>query len=363
MPEPAVVEAMDGLLRQMTGHYGAMPDVDVGGSMGNDSTLPTDDDDLLAPPEDDDQSQETPDHDGTVSPKTAEDWFVPPANFGQDYLEKGVNSEDCISHAFNNYHRFLNREKSMIHLLHILKGQPLKLFDEIMEWRHTCLEEYGDELLHGQKPPKRDKAIALAKQHYGYKALEHKLVPVKLPATGAEIDLVVFPFGQMMASLLADPVVMQWSNLTIDPLDPFRKPRAAGKDEELNDFNTGTVHETAHRIYCKDESKDILNEITLFIDQSHLDHKGKHTLEPVCFTMGIFNQKFRTNPKAWRTIGYLPNMSQVAPHATPDEKLRDWHHCLRILLSEFVEHQKLGGIDWTLHCEDEEKGIMKNIKC
>ena len=116
---------------------------------------------------------------------------------------------------------------------------------------------------------------------------------IVLPTTGATINLVVFPFGDMLLSLLTDPVAMQASNLTLDPGDPFKKPH---KQKNLGDFNTGLVHQKAYELYCTDPRKDILCEITLFIDKTHLDVKGKHTLEPIMFTLGIFRRSFRVLP-------------------------------------------------------------------
>ena len=41
-------------------------------------------------------------------------------------------------------------------------------------------------------------------------------------------------------------------------------------------------------------------------------------------------------------------MDKLCPHADPDQKISDYHHCLRIILSELAAHQKLGGLDWKL---------------
>ena len=41
-------------------------------------------------------------------------------------------------------------------------------------------------------------------------------------------------------------------------------------------------------------------------------------------------------------------MDHIAPHATADEKAQDYHHCLRVITSELVAYQKLGGIHWKI---------------
>ena len=75
--------------------------------------------------------------------------------------------------------------------------------------------------------------------------------------------------------------------------------------------------------------------------------KGRHTLEPVMFTLGIFNRSFRNQHRAWRPLGFMPNIDVIAQHAKADDKQQDKAWCLRILLSELVAHQELCGIRWA----------------
>jgi hypothetical protein len=56
----------------------------------------------------------------------------------------------------------------------------------------------------------------------------------------------------------------------------------------------------------------------------HTDAKGYLTLEPVCITQGIFNQKTRNKEEVWRIIGFIPNLDGVSrKKLTSDEKHSD----------------------------------------
>ena len=207
--------------------------------------------------------------------------------------------------------------------------------------------DYLDTMDNGCHPLMRAKAIQHIKEIYGFQSLDHKPTPIDLPFTGKQVKLIVFPFGDMLSSLLADPIAMQSENLSIDPTDPFAPPKPGGKDGHYRDFKTGSVSEMAHNLHCS-QPNDLLVEVTMFIDKSHLDVKGKHTVEPVMFTISLFNAEFRHKAAAWRPLGCLPNMDHIAPHATADEKAQDHHHCLRVITSELVAYQRLGGINWKI---------------
>lgn len=274
-------------------------------------------------------------------------YFKPPPNFSSRYLLDLAGTSNSVRFGVNEWRNHTPETKSQIDLLKILKGKNLGLFDEIQKWKYRSDHEYMDVDSLDDKPVQyREKVLANLRQVYGYDHIYPEIKEVVLPHTGVKVNLVVFPFGQMMLSLLTDPVAMQPDNLLIDFDNPFKKPVFGGSTGVLDDFNTGQVHVDAHARYCTQEN-DLLCEWVLFLDKTHLDVKGKHTLEPVMGTPAIFKRAFRNNPSAWRPFGYIPNLDQLAPHAKTDERQQDYHHCLRIILSEFSAYQRLGGIDWV----------------
>ena len=292
--------------------------------------------------------------DTTALPEVvAEQMFRKPKGFGTGWLKSTVGNEGvpCFTPDFDK--TMSDEEKSSIHLLRVLDGKELSLFDQIQAWKHQSDTDYagGGAAPGRQGPPTRKGTIKGLMQHFGFSGLLPQSKKFELPNTGVLVDLQVFSFGNMLLSLLTDPVAMLPENLSFDPQDPFAEPIVGGKDGNFEDFNTGTVHCMAHKTHCTG-ARDILCELTLFIDKTHLDVKGKHTLEPVMFTLGIFNRAFRNQHKAWRPLGYLPNLDQLAPHSKPDQKQRDYHLCLRIILSELVAYQRLGGVGWDLAFEN-----------
>ena len=236
-------------------------------------------------------------------------------------------------------------EKAAVDLLQLLKGKHLFLFDKIQEWRLNCVVEHKDEVSAKNPPLKRKRTIDDLHKKYGHDMLKPSKTVVSLPSLGIDTKLIVFPFRQMLLSLLTSPAAMQPDNLSIDVDNPFGPPAENGSSHVYDDIQTGDVHRLAFNRYCHGP-RDLLCEIIIFIDKTHLDVKGKHTLEPVMFTLGIFNRSFRNQNQAWRPLGYLPNLDQLALHQTAEKKHQDWHHCLRIILSELASHQRAGGIDW-----------------
>jgi hypothetical protein len=103
-----------------------------------------------------------------------------------------------------------------------------------------------------------------------------------------DVEIPVFPFGKSMVSLLTAPEALDPANLLIDQKDPFGKPTIGGKNGILDDINTGTVYVEAHEKHCTGE-RDINAGILTFCDKSFVDQKGKLTLEPLMFTLGVFN--------------------------------------------------------------------------
>jgi hypothetical protein len=288
-----------------------------------------------------------------LPPSVAGAMFSPPDGFCPSYLFDQLKNDTGVKYAESMWEKMSPEEKSIISLLKILKGKDIGLFDQIMQWRWKSVLSYGHKVTPLSRPPTRESSLRHIMKTYGYHSLLPNQLKVDLPNTGVSVNVQRFPFGQMFSSLLTDPVAMQPGNLTINPKDPFCEPTTPlnnrADDHEYGDFNTGECHRNAWERLCRGKPRRLLCEISLFIDKTHLDSKGKHTLEPVLFTIGLFNRQFRNKPEAWRPIGYLPNLDHIAPHCNAEQKQRDYHFLLRILLSELVWYQGLDGIKWVFN--------------
>ena len=254
-----------------------------------------------------------------------------PPELSSSSLYSSVGVHEGIGYNDGMFSKLQPSEKSSIHLLNLLRGHDLKLYDQVQNWRYCCSVKYDDPIENRLRPDSRQKQLGSLMKTYGYQNLSPRKCAITLPNTKVDVELIVFPFGEMLKSLLTDPALMQAKNLNIDRENPYKPPKLGGDRGIFDDFQSGSVHCEAHRRYCTGPT-DILNEILIFIDKSHLDVKGKHTLEPVMFTMDLFKRELRNQPGAWRPIGYLPNLDKLCPHASPDEKLKDYHLCLRIFL-------------------------------
>lgn len=291
--------------------------------------------------------------------------FETPVNFDSGYLSRRRQTSrreyDSKGHAkprnigySEDQPVMIDKEMmSTVELMRILQGHDVGLFNKIRQWRFK-----SDYIYRAPTPshtgyykgPKQ-KVLDKIAESYGYHNLHAKVVPVQLPRTAATADIVIFPFGDMLLSLLTDPELMQPENLLLDFGDPFKQPKYGGDCGFLDDINTGKLYVENHEWNCPGEN-DIPCYLILFIDKSHVDQKGKITLEPVMATLSIFTKEARVKAGFWRPIGYLPNMEHVAPRCKPDDKLHDYHFALRMILDEYIQYQKLGGIEWVFRdCE------------
>ena len=62
----------------------------------------------------------------------------------------------------------------------------------------------------------------------------------------------------------------------------------------------------------------LLIPIILFIDGTQIDLLGRHNMEPILFTLGIFNCGTRRRHDAWRCLGFIrdsdPNETSIGDH-------------------------------------------------
>jgi hypothetical protein len=93
--------------------------------------------------------------------------------------------------------------------------------------------------------------------------------------------------------------------------NPLEDPNVNDK-KIIKDVNDEKCYKTAYTYYCSDKDKDIPCPLILFVDKTHTDAKGNLTIEPVCTTLGIFNQKTCKKEEAWRIIGFIPNLDGVS---------------------------------------------------
>ena len=157
-------------------------------------------------------------------------------------------------------------------------------------------------------------------------------------------DVIHFDFNQQLLSLLEDEDLMQQENLVIDPDDPFGEPPQRQPGEPFECHHAQRYAQIREEM-INDPTKEVALPIILYIDKTHIDRGGRFTLEPVIFTLSIFNEKARRHHKFWRLLGYI---SPVKTHQTSSEKqggiqgqhCRNFHRQLRTIFQGLVKNQR-----------------------
>ena len=199
-------------------------------------------------------------------------------------------------------------------------GAPLSAYQDIIRWAqkhssngynfdssHTT---YGSMISHLQKTFGLDE----------YRPTIHR---IELPCPSfSHLDyvaagVVTFDFTKLLHSLLSDPELNNIDNLTVDPSNPFAEYPTHRRNHTTNQMETiplGEVHTGAwyHRTWRKMQKRSASNKtkfnknfmigIILYTDNSVVNTTGGLCAHPVNFSLTIFTEKCRRNPKAWRTL-------------------------------------------------------------
>jgi hypothetical protein len=157
----------------------------------------------------------------------------------------------------------------------------------------------------------------------------------------------------MIESLLYSSLVKDDNNLLFpNPDDPLAPPPA--EVQNIADIDTGTVYRNAYKNLCTRPNHVICGTICYIdnIDKLATDRHGHLSLEPVYFTLSIFNQKTRNRPEVWHPLGYIPNMGLMSKvestHAMKSSaKVQLYHDILSLIFGTLVDLQgKEGGLPY-----------------
>jgi hypothetical protein len=280
------------------------------------------------------------------------------ASFGNDNDTDDVNDNEynVPNYATNSPyaiamedHKNVAVKIELLKLLNTAKA-PLYLFDSIMTWAKNAVNKY-DVDFGIEKNTTRQNFIKELKLKYRLDTIEPTIKEVKLRGSGNTIELVTHSFKHSFYSILNDDHLMASNNLLINKesifeIDTIRN----GMDGNYNDISTGIVYQKAKKEYLT-QPNDVLCPIIFFIDKTHTDVNGRLCLEPIRFTIGIFNRETRNNPRAWRSLGYIHDQAQMKK-VTPLQKAIDYHHMMEVILEEFKQCQS-EGMNWQLKLSNE----------
>jgi hypothetical protein len=109
--------------------------------------------------------------------------------------------------------------------------------------------------------------------------------------------------------------------------------------DALADIDTGAAFRKGFNRIKTQYPMAIPVGIVIYMDKLALDRHGHLSLEPVYFTLTIFNRLARNQPNAWRPAGYMPNLQlqsrvETAKCLKGHEKVQLYHSILTLILQQ-----------------------------
>ena len=233
------------------------------------------------------------------------------------------------------------------HLINCHKA-PLKMYDDIV----TLFNEY-------MSSPNFTKHVKLKHRHTFLKRMEvanpslTSLRPVNKQVTlhdNSRVTVPVFDAKAMIMDILTNAELMKKENFA-EGYDIFSGDvdihHLANK--LYGEIHTGDEWLPARNKFCRPHdnfTNDMPIALVIFGDKSHTDLHGALSLTPIIFTLSLFNQKCRNDPRFWRVLGYVPNLGygKNKSNKTPTiEKVQDEHNCLSCVFESLRLLHKVGG--------------------
>jgi len=278
--------------------------------------------------------------------------------------------------AANNYMPELTkRQKKAVKLLHVLKQKkaPLDTYGTIMEWHYrdkgyiTDRESLKDVRGYVSRPVIMD----IIKHRYNMQGKFATNVPITLPVSKAKVTITKHSAWDCFESLLTDPRVND-SDYNFVNNNPFAPPAPQGG--EIGDFHTARAHRVAYEKYITDPTRQVLMPVQMYIDGACTGQFQNLPITALKMALGIHTRKFRANEHAWRTLGYVAQVSKfqsrgkaifvesehieaVVEDISEEEgersrfsmfnKAQDFHAMLEEILKSYLEVQQNGFI-WDL---------------
>ena len=238
-----------------------------------------------------------------------------------------------------------------LNLMKILmkQDQSLTRYNEYMKWK------YG-----GRSKNKYLSKAALEKKAltrvYGETIgdiMKPKTTSLELPS-GLKVNVTTLSFDGILYDLLSDYDLMQPHNLIFKDGSEENPFFVDSESTVFNDFDSSNYYIKTMNSNDAENDKVLTCPLMLYMDEATLDSYSKLSFHPVCISFMIFNRKTRNKERAWRTLGYMPNLSSLtgSKSLSPVMKLADFHYILRYIINGIAKVQKLGGLEWTFSFKD-----------
>jgi hypothetical protein len=283
---------------------------------------------------------------------------------------KGLIDDDNDLHdVFSFPQAYTKAQKYEVELLKIIHstGAPNGAFESIMSWAQSAVNAKYD---FQPMPKKYVRQIHHLERFVGMSACRPTQVSVSMfPHLLADdkLDVVVFDFPSMLASLFNCPLLNKNENLVVNPNDRFGK--YVSPDGRLGEVNSGQWYDNAYTHLVTNPSKDFLCPIIFTMDKTVISEMGGLNVYVILFTTSIFNRqvcfhvcrnsvayhvthpgtKTRNKALAWRPLAYIPceqyySQKQYRDFPT-DTKMYRLFQLYEAGLASYVKAQKPGAMD------------------
>ena len=275
-----------------------------------------------------------------------------PYESNETFLGEGCIDESGTAGTMSaTLNRFTTSEYTGIKLWNILdkRNAPKGLYDEICSFiRSTNTKD----LMYMPSSSSLVKDVIQRTQN-AHKTYFPDRASLSLPSNNT-CAITVFDFKNQLFTLLNNNELMDPNNLLLDLNNTPNAIDCSDNNQTiLGDVNNSQWFiETTNRM-CTEEN-DILVPVIFFIDETTVAHNGSCSIEPVSFTLGIFNRETRGNPDAWSILGYIPSMDSNTLNDTDvsrkgQSRLKDYHAALKFILHSFRETQNKEKLIWNFY--------------
>jgi hypothetical protein len=319
-----------------------------------------------------------------------EDEFAVPEEDDTDLEDNEPQNEEKDQRTYNSiykdYYSYVqeakenvkmpNKYQVALDLMQILRRTDASLgtYNEVMAWHFRSTGKIQGHQKANKSPDfvSREALFRFLKRRYNRDVGYSIQTPVILPSCGQKANVVTNDTAKVLQSLLTDPRIQDndylfWGN------DPFCPP-----PETLNfieDLNSGLCYTATYKKLIKDPTKQVLLPTPLYIDGASTGQFASLQITAVKITLGIFTRLAREKGYMWRTLGYLPYVSDAdsrgkrqladSGHADgtkaylemledegllPEQDVKaaqDMHVMLEHVLADLVELQRTG-FKWDL---------------
>ena len=261
----------------------------------------------------------------------------------------GVFAESANNQALRYGCRFTSAQYHETKLLKILSDANAAhyLYKDITEWGRVARE---DDYHFNPSRSTRNAQVKYLETWLHLQKSRPQQIPTSLPGPVQQVvQTTCFNFTNQLFTLVSDIALFgNLDNLDVNLDNPFGK--YVSPNGILSTTNSGQWYNTAYRHEVMDPDNDFLMPIIMACDETHLRSGGKVASWPLLFTTSILNQQTRNLPIAWRTLGYINDLSYIQSAAennaySKELKAERLHAIFKTILTSLIEAQQAGALD------------------